>query len=220
MFDLASQPTWANIAIFLTAAAVIWVAGAHLVRIVNAISDKTGMAQAFAGMLLLGAITSSPEISATVTSAGAGNADLAVNNLLGSLTFNIAILVGADFLIRKHALTSVVAGPSTLLQGTLGIVAIGIVAIAFVAGDSNTILGASPWTWGLAGFAVFAFRIVSRYDRRAPWRTNRSYDADEFAREYGTPATEHSRLETRRLSWLILATVGLGLVVLASGVAL
>ena len=91
--DLSTAPIPVNAAIFLAAAAIIWNAGARLVHVVDAISDKTGMAKAFAGMLILGSITSAPEISATLTSAGAGNPALAINNLLGSLSFNLIILV-------------------------------------------------------------------------------------------------------------------------------
>ena len=115
--DLTSAPIPANLAIFLAAAVVIWNVGTRLVRVVDAISDKTRMAQAFAGMFILGSITSAPEISATLTSAGSGNPTLAINNLLGSLSFNIIILVLADSMIRQHALTAVIVGPSILLQG-------------------------------------------------------------------------------------------------------
>lgn len=218
--ETLSIPLWTNAAIFLAAAAVVWAAGTTLVHLVDAISDKTGMAQAFAGMLLLGAITSTPEIAATTTAAGNGNAALATNNLLGSLAFNIAILVFADALVRRHALTSVVAGPSTLLQGTLGIVAMGILLIAFNVDGGWTIAGAGPWTFGILVFAFFSFWMVSQYDRRAPWRTDRSVDPDEFARLYGTPAGGTSRLEHWRLPRLIVATAGLAVVVFLSGMVL
>lgn len=218
--DFFTLPLWANAAIFLAAAAVIWNAGARLVRVVNAISDKTGMAQAFAGMLVLGAITSTPEISATITSSSSGNATLAINNLLGSLAFNVVILVFADALVKQHALTSIVAGPSILLQGALGMVAIGITLLAFTIDDGWTFAGLGPWSLGLLAFAIFAFRIVSRYDQRAPWRTDRSVDPDEFARLYGTPVLGKSRLERWNIGGLVAATASLGVLVFLSGVVL
>jgi cation:H+ antiporter len=217
--DLFVAPIWANVAVFVAAAAIIWNAGARLVRVVDAISDKTGMAKAFAGMLILGSITSAPEISATLTSAGAGNPTLAINNLLGSLSFNIIILVVADSTIRQHALTAVIVGPSILLQGALGIAAMAILALAIIAGDT-LVLGVGLWSTVLFAFMVFAFRLSSRYDTRSPWRTDRSVDPDEFSRIYGTPILGKSRLEGWSLLGLIAATVGLALVVLAAGVTL
>ena len=218
-FDLTAAPIWLTVAIFLAAAAIIWNAGARLVRVVDAISDKTGMAQAFAGMLILGSITSAPEISATLTSAGSGNPALAVNNLLGSLSFNIIILVLADSMIRQHALTAVVVGPSILLQGVLGIAAMAILAAAIVAGDT-LVIGVGFWSTVLFAFVIFAFRLSSRYDKRSPWRTDRSVDPDEFSRIYGTPILGRSQLERWTLTSLIAATIGLAIVVLAAGVTL
>jgi len=217
--DLSTAPIPVNAAIFLAAAAIIWNAGARLVHVVDAISDKTGMAKAFAGMLILGSITSAPEISATLTSAGAGNPALAINNLLGSLSFNLIILVIADSMIRQHALTAVVVGPSIMLQGVLGIAAMAILSLAIIAGDT-LVLGVGLWSTAIFAFVVFAFRLSSRYDTRSPWRTDRSVDPDEFSRIYGTPVLGRSQLERWSLAALIGATAALALVVLLAGVTL
>ncbi|WP_425487071.1 hypothetical protein [Microvirga makkahensis] len=64
------------------AAACVWWAGTRLTGYLDAIADRTGIGQAFAGMLLLGGITSLPEIAAASTSSWTGNASLAINNLL------------------------------------------------------------------------------------------------------------------------------------------
>jgi cation:H+ antiporter len=77
-------PLWINSLIFLVAAVFIWFAGTRLVRYLDAIAVKTGLGQAFVGMLLLGSITSLPEIANVMTSSSMGNPSLAINNLLGS----------------------------------------------------------------------------------------------------------------------------------------
>jgi cation:H+ antiporter len=217
--DLSAAPIWTNIVIFAAAAAVVWTAGARLVQVANAISDKTGMAQAFAGMLLLGTITTQPEISASITSAAAGNPTLSINNLLGSLAFNLMILVLADAMIRRHALTAVIVGPSILLMGALGMAAMAILGLVITIGDTP-IAGVGAGAVLLFAFVLFAFRMVSRYDKRAPWRTDRSVDPDEFSRAYGTPVLGRSRLEAWSLGALAAATAGLAVVVLAAGITL
>jgi hypothetical protein len=47
-------------------------------------------------MLLLGGITSLPEIATVTTASWTGNAPLADNNLLGSASINIVLLAAAD----------------------------------------------------------------------------------------------------------------------------
>jgi Sodium/calcium exchanger protein len=121
-------PLWVNIGIFSVAAILVWRAGGRLAGYIDGIAGQTGLGQGFAGMLLLGGITSLPEIATVVTSAWTGNAPLAVNNLLGSASINILLLAIADAVLGREALTSVIGKPATLLQGTLGMILLAIVA--------------------------------------------------------------------------------------------
>lgn len=59
----ANYPLWANLLIFLAAAAIIWFAGTRLTRALDAIATRTGLERVFVGMLLLGGITSLPEVA-------------------------------------------------------------------------------------------------------------------------------------------------------------
>jgi cation:H+ antiporter len=77
LLDFSNFGLWANIGLFSVAAVLVWRAGARLTGYIDAIADRTGIGEAFAGMLLLGGITSLPEIAAVSTSAWTGNAALA-----------------------------------------------------------------------------------------------------------------------------------------------
>ncbi len=68
----------ANILVFTIAAVFVWRAGSGLTGYLDAIADRTEIGRAFVGMLLLGGITSLPEVAAVTTSALTGNATLAV----------------------------------------------------------------------------------------------------------------------------------------------
>jgi cation:H+ antiporter len=94
--DFNRLDLWTLGAIFAVAAVVVWLAGTRLTRYVDGISTKTGLGKAFTGMLLLGGITSLPEVAAVSTSAAVGNAPLAVNNLLGTASINLILLAVAD----------------------------------------------------------------------------------------------------------------------------
>jgi cation:H+ antiporter len=144
-----------------------------LVRYVDAIADKRRIGQAFAGMLLLGGITSLPEIAAVSGASWVGNAPLSISNLLGSLCMNLVLLSAVDALVSKAAITSVVPGAETLLQGPLGIVALALTASATATSDVR-IFGIAAWSFIPLAFFIFAFWLASRYAKHSPGRADRS----------------------------------------------
>jgi cation:H+ antiporter len=133
-----TAPFWLNLVIFAVSGAAVWKAGSRLAHYVDGIARQTGIGQAFTGMLLLGGITSLPEIATVSTASFDGNAPLAVNNILGSASINILLLAIADAILGRDALTSVVVRPDTLFQGTLGMLLLAALAIAVLTGDFAT----------------------------------------------------------------------------------
>ena len=161
-------PLWINSLIFLVAAVFIWFAGTRLVRYLDAIAVKTGLGQAFVGMLLLGSITSLPEIANVMTSSSTGNPSLAINNLLGSASINVLLLGIADSFIGRNALTSLVAQPATLMQATLSMMVMALVATAITSGDTS-VLGIGAWSIAVFASSIGAFWLCAQYERTAPW---------------------------------------------------
>lgn len=165
-FDTLS--IWLNLAIFAGSAGLVWAAGTKLTVYVDGISSRTGIGQAFLGMLLLGGITSLPEIATVTTASWVGNAPLAVNNLLGSASINIVLLAIADAAIGRDALTSVVAKPSTLLQGTLSMLLLTVVALAVTVGDVP-LFGFGAWSLALFIACAAALWLSSGYENHPTW---------------------------------------------------
>lgn len=89
-----SYSIWLNLLIFAAAAGFIWYGGTRLERYAAAISLKTGVGQAFIGLILLAAATSLPEVATTVTATLNGNTTLAVSNLLGGVIVQTAVRRG------------------------------------------------------------------------------------------------------------------------------
>ncbi|MBS0472201.1 MAG: sodium:calcium antiporter [Proteobacteria bacterium] len=160
-------PIWANGSLFLAAAVAIWFAGGWLARLMDRISARTGLGQAFVGTLFLGATTSLPEMTAVSTSASLGDAGLALSTLLGSLAFNVLTLVIADAAIGSRSLMGRIAGRPTVVQGLLNIVALALAVCAIVAGDL-LVFGVGVWTIALALFAALVFWIVKSLSGREP----------------------------------------------------
>lgn len=161
-------PLWTNIAVFVVAAVVIWLAGTRVSRYADAIQKVAGLGEALIGMLLLGLITALPELAVTVTASYAGNANLAINNLLGGMALNVAILAAADAAIKREALSSAVASAIPLLQGALLLLMLAIVAGAMVVGDRG-VFGIGIWSWLLLGAYILCIVVVRRTSGQEPW---------------------------------------------------
>lgn len=160
-----------NVLLFAGAAAVVWICGTRITGKVDAIATRTGLGQAFAGMLLLGGITSLPELSAIVSSAATGNAALAVNNLLGSVSINVLLIAVADAVIGRAAITGEIGSAATLMQGTLAIAAKIVLVIAILTGDV-AVAGVGLWSAALLVLCVAGFWLSARYAERAPWHVD------------------------------------------------
>ncbi|HHO77016.1 MAG TPA: sodium:calcium antiporter [Deltaproteobacteria bacterium] len=78
---------------FVLASLVIFFAGRYLSDLADETADITGLSKGFIGALILGIITSLPELIGTISAvAYKSNPDLGVGNIFGSNLFNIAIL--------------------------------------------------------------------------------------------------------------------------------
>lgn len=166
--DFQGFPLSANITLFCLAAVVVWIAGTRLARYADRIATITGIGHATIGLVLLAGITSLPEVAVSLTSALAGTPTLAVNNLLGGVAMQIAILAVADAIIGKQALTVIAGSPLILLQGTMNILMLVLFAAAVVAGD-RPLLVAGAWSWGLLAMYSFSIWTISHSQGSQRW---------------------------------------------------
>ena len=200
--DPASAPLWANAAIFVAAGLVVWFAGVRLTRQLDVIADRQRLSGVFVGMLLLGGITSLPEVANVVTASLGGNPALAVNNLLGSAAINVLLLAVADAWIGREAVTGTVVRPSTLMMATLCMLVLVAVAVAVTVGDVE-IMGLGVASLAICALSIGAFRIATGYDRRSPWKL----EAREDGAEGGAEDPGHDPRTLSRL-WLLVAFNG------------
>lgn len=207
MFE--SFPLWGNLGAFAAAAAVVWAAGTRIAIYADAIAVKTGIGRAVLGMVLLGGVTSLPELAVASTAAIAGHPGLSVNDLLGSAAINVLIIALADAVIGRDAITSVVASPPVLLQGALGIVLLGIVAAAAISVD-RLVLGVSAWSWVLLALYAASVWIVAKSRSGSAWKPSP-------VKGPGAPAggRQHEPRESLRL--LAGRTAAAGAAVLVAG---
>jgi len=195
----------ASLAVFVVAAAVVWVAGTRIAGYADAIAEKTGVGREVLGIVLLGGVTSLPEMAVASTASLAGHPALSVNDLLGSAAINVVIIAVADAAIGRDAITSVLAAPGVLLQGVLGIVLLALVVGATMTADVP-FLGAGAWSWLLLPAYGAAVWIIAKSNSRHAW------NAAERHRQ--PPREQKSQHDLRAL---VIRTAAAGAAVLVAG---
>ncbi|HET8729125.1 MAG TPA: sodium:calcium antiporter [Alphaproteobacteria bacterium] len=213
MLDFHSYPLWVDIAVFAASAAAVWLAGTRLSRQADAFSRITGIGGAVVGLILLGGITSLPEVAVSTSSSLNGNAALAVNNLLGGVAMQVAVLAIADAAIGRDPLTSVVAKPIILLQGTLCVVLLVLVASGIVVGEVS-ILGVGVWTSGVLVMYVVAMWLITWSEGRRTWLPG---GGAQNRQQEPSGGAERARAEEASLGSTVVKMAVAGLTILMAG---
>lgn len=204
-----------NFLIFAVAACAVWLAGTKVADCTDELAERFGLSRALLGLLLLAVVTSLPEIATSFTAALADNSAMAVNNLLGSIAMQVALLAVADMVIGRRPLTSVVPDPVVLLQGSLNVGLLCLVAMAIVVGD-RPLFGGGYWSWGLAAASILSFIKVTEGDRRYPWIVNP--DDQEVSAKHNNGQQEEDRpLGRYSMRKLIIVTAASAGVILVAG---
>jgi len=167
--DFHTLPVWCNVLIFLAAGALIWFAGFRLAIYADAIAERKNLGRAFVGALLLGVATSLPEIATTVTAAGLGNASLAVSNLMGGVSAQIAVLAVVDLLLVRGALTFFAPRPILLMSGVLLVFQLALTLAAMSAGEFASLWGVGLWPVLLMATYVVSLYAMYRYEGESRW---------------------------------------------------
>ncbi|KEO91364.1 hypothetical protein EH31_01495 [Erythrobacter longus] len=202
---------WQTAFVFALAAIAVWWAGTRLPAYVVALSERTGLGQGIAGMLVLGGITSLPELATGTTAAAIGVPLLSLNDILGSASLNLLLLALADMVIGARPLTSVVARPVTLIQGVLSMTLFALVAAAIGIGGGDWGGPASAWSLAIFAGVVIALFISHRAEQRPMWQVINPPDL------VAAQETRKSPISTGKLAFVLL---GLATVILIGGVTL
>ena len=175
-FESYSLPL--NALIFAFSAAVIWVAGTYLEKYAGAISDRTGLGQAFTGLLLLSTATSLPEVATTITAVALlNNPTLAVYNLLGGVALQTAILAIADRAKRRAgALTYFRPRFVLLIQGVGLLTLLQLTIAGITAHGLPTVFSISVWTVVLFLVYLGTLYLTYRYRGHPRWTPSKVDD--------------------------------------------
>lgn len=212
------SPTTAAV-LLAVAAVVLGLGGTRFTRVVDRLADRTGMGEALAGAVLVGAVTSLPGLVTSIVGAADGNPSFAVSNSLGGIAAQTAFLALADLTYRRANLEHAAASLSNLLQALLLITLVAVVLLAVAAPDVD-VLGVHPATAVLPAVYLYGLRLTLAIGRDPLWspiqtqETREDVPADE---EQAGPAL--ARLWTE-FGALALVVAGTGYVVAIAGLSL
>ncbi len=203
-------PIALNIGLFTAAGVIVWFAGSRLGRYADAFAEKTCIGRVAVVMILLGSVTSLPEITIATTSTLQGTPLLSITDVLGSAALNVVILAVADASFDRGALTSIQGSSRVMLQGVLGIIIMAMSIGAYVAGDV-LFLGIGVWSWMMLLVYISSVVVITKARQEDAWQPRQADEDREKVHE------EAEQWSLRRLGVLIaLAAAG----ILVAGVTL
>lgn len=214
--DFSPLPLAANIAIFLFATVIVWIAGTKLVDYGDSLSDRFNLSRAFIGLVFIATVTELPEIATTLTASIAGNAQLVLGNMFGGVTMQTAILAVVDIFFVRYALTSWPRKPTHALEAVLLVILLNIILIVSILGEFEIFWGIGLGALSLALFYPLVIILLRKYDEQTPWqpidipRESNSSDASSTT----------NQLKARSNSWLIWRAAFASLAILIAGIAL
>lgn len=150
-----------------------------LVRGAVSVARRLGLSSFFIGLTIVGFGTSTPELCTSLTAAARGSGDLAVGNVVGSNTFNIAVILGITALMGPIRIRLEVVRREVFV-----VLAVGFAPL--VAAASGGRIGRAAGVVMVALLAVYLWRGYLAGRTRAS-----ADDADaerELEREFGATA--------------------------------
>nr|WP_202405766.1 MULTISPECIES: sodium:calcium antiporter [Halomonas] len=194
-----------SIVVFSLCALVIAIAGTRITRVVDQLADRTGLGEATAGAVLLGAATSLAGSVLSVTAAYRGHPELAVSNALGGIAVQTFFLAIADMVYRRANLEHAAASAPNMMQNGLLIGLLALILLAPTLPDA-TVWRIHPITPILIGFYLYGTRLIQGAWESPMWRPSITRDTREDKPEAMNRLPPLARLWTEFL--LLMAILG------------
>ncbi|MFY1636896.1 sodium:calcium antiporter [Solwaraspora sp. WMMB335] len=207
-------PVWPllpSVVALAVALVVIAIAGKALAVTADTLADRTGMGEAVAGALLLGAVTSLPGIGTTVLGAVEGNAEFAIANPIGGIAVQTVWLAIADLLYRRSNIEHAAASLENIMQA-LVLVALLCLPVVAYATPTLTLGWVHPGSLLIPVFYLYGLYLVRRLRENPMWRAEQTPDTHQ-----DVPDEPDSGAGAPRLSRLWLRLAGLAVLVGCTG---
>jgi cation:H+ antiporter len=188
--------------VLLIGGLVLLVVGAELlVRGSSKLAAILGIPPLIIGLTIVAYGTSAPEMAVSVMSSFAGQADIAVGNVVGSNIFNVLFILGISALVAPLVVTR------QLIRSDVPImIGVSILMLFFgIDGKIGRVDGIILFT----GAVIYTLSLIYQASKHKS-----DSEEDEFAREYGNSEARSPIVWVKNLTFIV---GGLGLLVLGSG---
>ena len=148
------------ISIFAALGCVIVIAGILLTRFADEIAESTSMGHSLAGLLLLAAATSLPELSIGWAAVRIDAVDLTIGELLGSCLWNLLLLAMLDLAIRSGGRMLSRQSVAHALTATVSVLLVAIAMIGLVLRYDGVFLRLSPVSWAILISYLLCVRLI------------------------------------------------------------
>ena len=157
---------------FFLLSGLIVAAGILLTRFADRLADLTSIGHSLAGLLLLAAATSLPELSIGWAAVRIDAVDLTIGELLGSCLWNLLLLAILDLGVRSRGQMLSRQSAVHALAATVSILLVAIAAAGFVLPSDTVLFRVSPVSWGIIGAYILCIRLIYQDHRtvRSPER--------------------------------------------------
>jgi len=141
------------------AACMVIIAGSQLSRYGNTLSQKLRLGQAWVGLVFMAFATTLPELFTSTAAAGIEKApNLSIGNNLGSIFFNISIIVVLDFVLKTKVIFTA-ASRRIIASQSLSVILILIVCFALLLEAVRPPDFVPPGIFGVSSLLIFAFVV-------------------------------------------------------------
>lgn len=206
---MSSLPSVVVLLIFLTSAAVIWLAGVQLSNYTDVLAERLHLGAALGGVVLLAVATNLPEIAITVSAALSGHVEVAVGNLLGGIAIQTVVLVALDAAgVRpREALTYLAASLTLVLEAAL-VIAVLLVVVAGTQLPSDLIFARlTPGPVLIVVLWVVGLKVIGGPGSRLPWGESGEAPHGQDKPRGHSRQVQEQRATERRVSTSRAATV-------------
>lgn len=207
------------IAIFIGAAAIVWIAGTWLSNSTDVLSSRLHLGQALGGIILLAISTNLPEIAITASAALHHNIGVAIGNLLGGIAIQTVVLVVFDFALHgERPLTYRAASLSLVLEAALVVVVLAISIMGTRLESSLVFFRVTPQNLAILFAWLGGLCLQKRVGQRLPWQSEgRAPDSQRQPAGHAQKTKDQHAGSTRKVLLIFLAACVL---TLCAGVAL
>ncbi len=210
--------------VFLAAATAIWFAGVKLSLSTDVLSDRLGLGEALAGMVLLAIVTNLPEIAITASAALHHDLGLAIGNILGGISIQTVVLVVMDVfgLGAVAALSYRAASLTLVVEGIMVVAVLVMVLIGTQLPQGFIFLRVTPPTLLITVLWLTSLWLVKRARADLPWHNSGVAPGGQRMKRGGAIKARVKMVaeHTRSLTVVVLIFAGASLVTLIAGVLL